>query len=77
LVCPQPDDVILQVNSHWFWGNWVILSLIAAACFALCNLFIGEIAPLGIAGNYYYNTGSLVYSAAYFIKKRFCGKQVE
>lgn len=48
--------------------------MISAACFALCNLFIGEIAPLGIAGNYYYNTGALVFSGGYFIKKRFCGK---
>jgi hypothetical protein len=59
----------LLVNEHWFWGNWIVLSLMAAACFALCNLFIGELAPLGLAGNYYYNTGSLVYAIGFFIKK--------
>lgn len=53
----------------WLMGNWIILSLLAAVCFALCNLFIGEIAPLGISGNYYYNTGSLLFSAGYFVKR--------
>jgi hypothetical protein len=41
----------------------------AAASFALGNLFIGELAPLGVSGNYYYNSGSLVYTIGYFVRK--------
>jgi hypothetical protein len=64
----------IPVKDHWFWGNWSILALMAAASFALGNLFIGELAPLGVSGNYYYNSGSLVYTIGYFVRKA-CTKE--
>ena len=62
-------------SNHWFWGSWVILSILAASCLAICNIFIGELASLGIAGNYYYCTGSLLYSAGYFLRRNCCLKK--
>jgi hypothetical protein len=58
-----------KVNNHWLWGNWVILSLMAAIVWAACNLFIGELAELGVGGIFYFNTGSLFFTGGYFIRR--------
>merc|ERR1712160_50502 len=59
-----------RVVKHWLWDNWVILSLCAATVWAACNLCVGELADEGISGIFYFNTGSLIFTAGYFIKQR-------
>ena len=49
----------------------------AAITFAACDLLIGELGSLGLYGNYYYNTGGLIFSIGYFIKTRACASSKE
>lgn len=42
----------------------------ACICFGSCNLFIGEVANLGIGSINYFNSGSLLFAVVYFISKR-------
>lgn len=62
---------------HWLWDNWVLLSLCAAVVWAACNLCVGELADEGISGIFYFNTGSLIFTAGYFIKQRCDAKPSE
>ena len=55
------------VVAHWFWDSWVFLSIVAALMFSIYNVFMGELADLGLKSLYYLGSGSLIPSLAYFI----------
>ena len=44
-------------------------SLLASVSFAICNITIGQVSSLGFAGLYDYNTGALLFTGGYFVKK--------
>jgi hypothetical protein len=41
----------------------------AATVWAACNLFIGELVAMGVGGIFYFNTGSLIFTGGYFIRR--------
>jgi drug/metabolite transporter (DMT)-like permease len=72
----EPDEnLVSQPQKHWLWGNWVLLALTASVTFTTCNLLIGEISLLGMASCYYFNTGYLVISILYFLRRELCPKK--
>ena len=54
-------------EKHWFRDNWVLLSLMSAVFFALSNMFVGDLTKKGFESYYYWGSGSLLVSSAYFI----------
>lgn len=65
-----PQAVILPTKKHWLWSNWIALSIAAMISFSVCNIFIGQIAQMGIKGVFYFNSGSLLLSILYFLYQR-------
>lgn len=57
-------------KKHWLWDNWILLALASTLSFSICNMFIGEISDMGLASVEYFCSGSLLFSIAYFLKKR-------
>ena len=53
-------------QKHWFWGNWILLSLASACCFTCANLIIGQLSSLGWNSVFYYNSGALALAIGYF-----------
>jgi drug/metabolite transporter (DMT)-like permease len=47
----------------------------SAVIFTICNLLIGELSLLGMAGCYYYNTGYLIAGICYFMRRELCPKR--
>jgi len=70
---PLKGVAVEQVKKdHWFWQNWVLLGFMAALCFASCNLMVGGLTSQGLGSVLYFNTGSLLFTSAYFIKRFTC-----
>jgi hypothetical protein len=63
------ESSIKNRPDHWFWSNWILLSLGAAVCFTVGDLMLGSLQSVGLVGNYYFGAGSLLVSAIYFLQK--------
>ena len=55
---------------HWYWDNWVMLSLTCACCLTLREVMIGEFSQLAYEGLYYIGTGPLLPNILYFIYRK-------
>ncbi len=53
-------------KEHWFWDNWVLLSLSATFCFSFGNIIISYLSHFGLAATFYFSGGAFCYSVLYF-----------
>ena len=64
------DDFQPAQKKNPIWDNWIVLGLLANVSYATSNLLIGSLSELGIPACFYFCSGSLVFSAAYFVYQK-------
>ena len=66
----QEDAGANDSNKHWLWGNWILLAILGMLSFSSCNMFIGELATMGMESIYYFCSGSLLFSVLFFLYQK-------